>query len=129
MIRVGLPQPAFATKTSLEALNIGGILCSETPRIIEHCFTFYSDLYNKREVDQYLWPSPTQNLVKLTEDECRSCEGPLTYGECWRAISQMANNKSPGGDGLPAEFYKEFFPNIGPLFLIIANAQLAPVMC
>jgi hypothetical protein len=37
----------------------------------------------------------------------------------------MANNKSPGGDGLPAEFYKEFFPNIGPLFVIIAKAQLA----
>jgi hypothetical protein len=37
----------------------------------------------------------------------------------------MANNKSPGSDGLPAEFYKEFFPNIGPLFINIANAQIA----
>jgi hypothetical protein len=37
----------------------------------------------------------------------------------------MASNKSPGSDGLPAEFYKEFFPNIGPLFINIANAQIA----
>jgi hypothetical protein len=55
----------------------------------------------------------------------QSCEGPLTPGECWTAISQMANNKSPGSDGLPAEFYKEFFPQFGPLFINIANAQLA----
>jgi hypothetical protein len=54
-----------------------------------------------------------------------SCEGPLTHGECWTAISQMANGKSPGRDGLPAEFYKEFFPQFGSWFTNIANAQLA----
>jgi hypothetical protein len=37
----------------------------------------------------------------------------------------MANGKSPGSDGLPAEFYKDFFPHFGPWFINIANAQLA----
>jgi hypothetical protein len=40
----------------------------------------------------------------------------------------MANNKSPGSDGLPAEFYKEFFPIIGPLFIKIANAQVSKIL-
>jgi hypothetical protein len=35
----------------------------------------------------------------------------------------MAAGKSPGGDGLPAEFYKEFFSDIGPILIKIANAQ------
>jgi hypothetical protein len=34
-------------------------------------------------------------------------------------------NKSPGSDGLPAEFYQDFFPYFGPWFINIANAQLA----
>jgi hypothetical protein len=35
----------------------------------------------------------------------------------------MAAGKSPGEDGLPAEFYKEFFSDIGPILIKIANAQ------
>jgi hypothetical protein len=117
-----------ATNKHIEALNIGGALCADTPLIINHCLSYYSDLYNKREVDRSVWPALTKNLTKLTEDERLSCEGPFTQGECWTAISQMANNKSPWSDGLPAEFYKEFFPNIGPLFIKIANAQISKIL-
>jgi SepF-like predicted cell division protein (DUF552 family) len=113
-----------AENKHIDALNIGGHLCAETPIIIDHCLSYYSDLYNKREVDSSIWPSITSNLTKITNEEMQSCEGPLTPGECWTAISQMANNKSPGSDGLPAEFYKEFFPQFGPLFVNIANAQV-----
>jgi hypothetical protein len=35
----------------------------------------------------------------------------------------MANDKSPGSDGLPAEFYKAFFPEFGHIFVSIANSQ------
>lgn len=35
----------------------------------------------------------------------------------------MATGKSPGSDGLPAEFYQEFFPSFGHRFVTIANAQ------
>jgi hypothetical protein len=114
-----------AENKHIDALNIGGNLCGETPQIINHCLSFYSNLYSKREVDRSVWPSLTLNLTKLTEEKKQSCEGPNTQGESWKAIAQMANNKSPGSDGLPAEFYKEFFPNIGPLFINIVNAQIA----
>jgi hypothetical protein len=35
----------------------------------------------------------------------------------------MVNDKSPGSDGLPAEFYKAFFPEFGHIFVSIANSQ------
>ena len=35
-----------------------------------------------------------------------SCEGTLKLQECLEAFKLMDNNKSPGLDGLPAEFYK-----------------------
>ena len=36
----------------------------------------------------------------------------------------MANRKSPGSDGIPAEFYKKFWPKIGPTLLTAANFSL-----
>ena len=46
---------------------------------------------------------------------------PLTYDEAKEAISLMQNNKTPGSDGLPAEFYKKFFPLFGKDFINMIN--------
>jgi SepF-like predicted cell division protein (DUF552 family) len=56
-----------AENKHIEALNIGGTLCAETPQIINHCLSFYSDLYNKREVDRSVWPSLTQHLTRANK--------------------------------------------------------------
>ena len=45
------------------------------------------------------------NIPKLTESEKDSCKGRLTKKEIWEALNSMANNKSPGNDGLSKEFY------------------------
>jgi len=37
-----------------------------------------------------------------------SCEGELTQTECYKALPAFKNNKTPGNDGLSAEFYKVF---------------------
>ena len=42
-----------------------------------------------------------QNLIK-----------PIDISEIKFAIQNMENDKSPGIDGIPIEFYKEFFPII-----------------
>ena len=36
------------------------------------------------------------------------CEGPLTEKECLEALKDIDPEKTPGTDGLPAEFYKTF---------------------
>ena len=40
-------------------------------------------------------------------------EGPLTLEECKKVLETFKDNKSPGEDGLTAEFYKHFFDLIG----------------
>jgi len=35
--------------------------------------------------------------------------GKITVEECAAEISSMENNKTPGSDGLPKEFYSNFF--------------------
>ena len=39
---------------------------------------------------------------------------PLTVGELWISVSGMKNGKSPGSDGLPREFYQNFWSVLGP---------------
>ena len=44
------------------------------------------------------------------------CEGPLSCDEDFKALQGMAKGKSPGQDGLPAEFYICFWEVLGSDF-------------
>jgi hypothetical protein len=109
--------------TLIESLEINGQYNNNINEIISHCRSFYSDLLNSQPTDKTQWSALSDTLSVLSREDAESCEGPYTYSECWRAICQMANDKSPGSDGLPAEFYKAFFPEFGHIFVSIANSQ------
>ena len=68
--------------------------------------------------------SVTQNLniPKLSDSQQLLCEGQLTYTECFDVLDKLKNNKSPGNDGLKAEFYKNFWPILGNLPVDSLNA-------
>ena len=92
-------------------------------QIMTACRDFYADLYTEEPVDQeainaFLYDV---NLPKVPPDLVESCEGPLSFEEAKEAISLMKNNKTPGSDGLPAEFYKQFFPLFGRDFINMIN--------
>ena len=57
------------------------------------------------------------NLPRAPPDLVEQCEGLLTYEEAFEAIKLMKNGKTPDSDGLPAEFYKQFFPSFGQDFV------------
>jgi len=42
-----------------------------------------------------------------------TCEGLLTYAECLEALKKFRNGKTPGNEGLTAEFYKNFWNLLG----------------
>ena len=45
---------------------------------------------------------------KISPKNRRECDQEITVGEIEKAIKFFENNKSPGDDGLPVEFYKTF---------------------
>ena len=51
--------------------------------------------------------------MSLGEQEQASCEGLLTVEECREALNGMDTGKSPGTDGLTAEFYIAFWAVLG----------------
>ena len=53
-----------------------------------------------------------ENATALSEKEKKSCEGLVNEEECTNALKDFNNNKTPGTDGLPAEFYRFFWPDI-----------------
>ena len=46
------------------------------------------------------------------------CDGLLTEAECLESFKLMESNKSPGSEGLPAEFYKVFWNDVHHALLI-----------
>ncbi|KAJ1091153.1 hypothetical protein NDU88_004280 [Pleurodeles waltl] len=48
------------------------------------------------------------NLPCLSETHRTSLEGPITWEEILAAMKKLNTAKSPGSDGLPAEFYQKY---------------------
>ena len=61
------------------------------------------------------------NINTLSEDEREHCEGLLSKEELLQALKTMESNKSPGSDGIPAEFYKVFWHDISDHLLDSIN--------
>ena len=78
--------------------------------ILNEVLDFYKTLYTKQDIreediDDYLQDF---NPNKLTENEKEDLNQLINNDEILNAIQQLNNNKSPGLDGLTAEFYKIF---------------------
>ena len=80
-------------------------------------YFFYKSLYTETgiaqdtscEMEYFLMD---KDLPKITDDEKLYCDEPLTVNEFAKSLYNLSNNKSPGTDGFPAEFYKFFWPDI-----------------
>ena len=66
---------------------------------------FYPSLYMDEPIDAALKEEFLQDLPCLSEEDRDMCEEKLSYEECYG----MKDSKSSGSDGLPKDFYKEFF--------------------
>lgn len=86
---------------------------------------FYESLYANKsvkssdDISQYLQCIETPTL---TDDEKELCEGLITTEECRATIKSFKNNKTPGNDGLPIEFYLKFWPIFGQLVVDSFNS-------
>ena len=51
-------------------------------------------------------------------------ENAFSLSEFSTVVANSVNNKSPGSDGIPYEFYKSFWISIGPIFTEMCNKVL-----
>ena len=78
--------------------------------ILNECETFYRNIYSSKtnSLDSSHLFFDATGLRSLDPEEKEKREGPLTKTECLQALKTMNWEKTPGSDGLPADFYKVF---------------------
>ena len=83
---------------------------------------FNKNLYTSKSPDSIQSTLLSEmNSTSLTNEEQTLCEGSLTQKECFEALKKMESDKTPGTDGLPAEFYKVFWKDISSLLISALN--------
>ncbi len=86
---------------------------------------FYEKLYSTKskkspqDIKNYLQQIPSKTL---NEQDKLNLDVKITFEECRKALKTFQKNKSPGNDGLTAEFYQKFWPIIGKY--LMASIQI-----
>ncbi|KAI8478584.1 hypothetical protein Bbelb_436820 [Branchiostoma belcheri] len=99
-----------------------GTVVSSPEEILDVFHDFYEDLYTADQLNQPDKEYFLNNLDStLPVDSASSLELPLSLTELEEAMKGMENNKSPGSDGLPKEWYSQFWPLLGQDLLEVLN--------
>ena len=111
---MGLEKSNQGKKSLLNILNDQNQTMKTQKGIEEHTVKFYKNLFSSRspgqaDIDQYL---NSTNMNVIPEDLSDWLDRDITLEEMDEVVKGFANNKSPGSDGLTAEFYKHFWGDI-----------------
>ena len=112
----GLEKRNYEKKTTTKLKLSDGSFTNDQSKILQEQMHFYKTLYasNKQRSSTLSDPLCTvnENIIPLENDDMLSCEGKVTQVECLKALNELKNEKSPGTDGLQAEFYKNFWKEL-----------------
>jgi hypothetical protein len=121
-----LEKKKYVSKT-INKVNVNGLLIRDPVKILKEQKKYYENLYEEKDPgliynNEFL---ATQNVKKLSDMQKLSCEGLITLTEIKYVIKNAKNNKSPGCDGIPWEFYKIFYKDISIFLLRSLNDAFA----
>ena len=107
-------------------LNLSGVITYYPYKILESGKNFYKDLYTSKHPnlnsDESKLFFENGNIPKLSEELYKLCEGKVTIEEITEVLSACKDNKVPGINGLPTEFYKTFWHLLGHSLVETFNA-------
>ena len=97
-------------KNTITELKIENKTYTTDMEILTAARGFYQKLYTNEDTDKEGQQWLTDQLEKeLDEISKELCVGPLTVKEITTALEKMQNNTTPGPDGIPKEFYIQFW--------------------
>ena len=106
---VNLEKQRANNKIMISLLTEDGTLVETQDEILKETTNFYKRLYTSEKTDVLAQDYLLNNLKQTLTDEYKySIEGEITLNELLIAIKSLANEKSPGCDGLTAECYETF---------------------
>ena len=107
-------------------MTINESVTTDSLAILHEQKRFYQNLYtsgrnetdNKNAAKYFL---NNLKILKLSDDEKLSCRAKNLLNECKLIFETFQNNKAPGNDGIPVEFYSVFWPLISEPFIKCVN--------
>ena len=91
-------------------------------------FIFYAQLYTPTPIDAPVQARLLSNLTpRLTDAQRFFMDSPISMAELTQAVSQLPSNKSPGMDGIPIEFYQNFWPLLNDHFFLTILLMCLPM--
>ena len=112
---LNLERKRAVSKTLVRLKNKNDEIIDSGDEILQEINDFYKKLYTtKGEIDT----SFMENLIipKLPDNWKVEMDKPLNLHELSLALKSMKNNKSPGLDGFPADFWKVFWVKVKFLY-------------
>ena len=104
----------YVNKT-IKKLSINNQIITKQTDILHHIKDFYTNLFSNKDSSltdiniETLLSQSLNKINKLSEDQKSSIESPIKLDELASTLYKMNNNKTPGNDGFPCEFYKMFW--------------------
>lgn len=118
---LGLEKKNQTNNTIKELRDVNNKIINTNSEIIKEICNFYENLYTTKSIDGNKISNYINDIKypTLNEQDKLICDALPTLDECKEAVFNMKNNKSPGLDGLPCEFYKCFWEYISPIFFYL----------
>ena len=112
----GFEKRNYEKKTTTKLKLSDGSFTNDQSKILQEQMHFYKTLYTSTKHGPTTLNDPlrsfSENISPLENDDMLSCEGKVTQGECFKALNEFKNEKSPGTDGFQAEFYRHFWKEL-----------------
>ena len=124
---LALEKKNSATKSITHLKRPDNSIATGKDDVSSEILSFYEHLYAEPDVltDMYDHEFLNNGDNVLFEQEQSNCDGLITEAECLSALKKLKNGKTPGIDGLPAEFYKLFWIDIKEIVLSSLNFAFA----
>ena len=114
-----------ASKKSVrKLLKADNTYTEDKKEILSMLKQYYEELYsskcskNLNDIEIYINQA---SLPILSDLDWIMLDEPINLEECYETLKKFKSNKSPGNDGITADFYKKFWPLIG--FTLLESFQ------
>ncbi len=111
---LGLEKSRAVKKHAQKLMVNNGRIITNPEEILAAQAKFYETLYSQRSCgNEPGYEHFFDHVETLSDTDKANCEGLITIGECEQVLKSFKNNKSPGNDGIPSEFYQFFWSEVG----------------
>ena len=109
---LSLEKKNFQNKTIYALDNDQGRTINDEKQILKEIRLFYEQLYTSSVKSDTSYIKKLKDIPQVPKDKVKELDSPITVQELGTALFAMPNNKCSGTDGLPADFYKVFWPKL-----------------